>query len=103
MSTQDAVLLVLMFIVFGVPALGITARLVLRPMVDSIVRLIEAFNARIPLDGDSRIAHLEQEVQFLRSSVRQLSEGAAFDREIQDGSRGPISLPPRPTDGTADG
>jgi hypothetical protein len=86
MDTKDALMIALMFMVFGVPALGITARFALKPIVDSIVRLREAFNVG-PASGvvERRVLELEDEVAQLRSSVTGLEETVAFQQKLLAG------------------
>jgi hypothetical protein len=77
---KDAALLVIMFIVFGVPAMAVAARLAIRPTADAIVRLREsAAPGRAP---EGRFEALEAEVGQLRQEVRRLAEAEAFAREL---------------------
>jgi hypothetical protein len=78
---RDAAMIVLMFIVFGVPALALAARLVIRPMLDAIDRFGQgvAVKSQPP---DSRIEALEAEVSRLSAEVLRLSESEAFHRQL---------------------
>ena len=92
MNIQDAVMLVLMFVVFGVPALALAARLVIRPMLDAIISLRETAAARA-MAPDPRLAELEAELSRLSLEVERLSEAEAFHRQLnQPASQ---NLPPR--------
>ena len=81
MDPKDAALLVLMFIVFGAPALALAARLAIRPLLDAIDRFKEgvAVTPRLP---DPRIQALEAEVSRLSKEVKQLTEAEAFHRQL---------------------
>ena len=81
MDPKDAALLLLMFIVFGAPALALTARLVIRPILDAMDRLRDgvANSARLP---DARVQALEAEVVRLAKEVERLSEAEAFHRQL---------------------
>lgn len=81
MDPKDAALLVLMFIVFGAPALALAARLAIRPTLDAIDRLREgvALTSRLP---DPRVEVLEAEVRRLSKEVQRLSESEAFHQQL---------------------
>ena len=81
MDPKDAVLLVLMFIVFGAPALALAARLAIRPILDAIDRFREgvAVSSRVP---DPRVQALEAEVSRLSKEVQRLGEAEAFHRQL---------------------
>lgn len=83
MDPKDAALLLLMFIVFGAPALALAARLAIRPILDAIDRLREgvAGSVRLP---DPRVQALETEVTRLSREVQRLSESEAFHRQLLD-------------------
>ncbi|HEY0672883.1 MAG TPA: hypothetical protein VGD27_11475 [Longimicrobiales bacterium] len=82
MEINDAVLLVLMFIVFGVPALAIAARLVIRPVIEAILRLRESYGSSGAQASDPRITALEAQVSRLAIEVQRLTESEAFNREL---------------------
>lgn len=83
MEAKDAVLLAIMGVVFCVPVLGITVRLALKPIVDSIVRLREtAPTARLSDAVAGRVVELEDEVRSLRSSVARLEETVDFQQKL---------------------
>jgi HAMP domain-containing protein len=81
MDPKDAVMLVLMFVVFGAPALALAARLAIRPILDAIDRFREgvAVSARNP---DPRVQALEAEVMRLSKEVQRLNEAEAFHRQL---------------------
>ena len=80
MNAKDGLMIILMFVVFGVPALALAARLVIRPMLDAIDRFRETtVSARQP---DPRIAEMEAELSRLSVEVQRLSESEAFHRQL---------------------
>ena len=100
MDPSEIAAMVAAFVIVGVPVLGITARLVVRPIVDALVRLQEA-----GLMGTSQqqqleqrqIVELQEEVQTLRRAVERLTEAESFNRQLGAGET--RSEPPRPTSG----
>lgn len=94
MDFEDAAFLALMFVVFGVPAVAIAARLAIRPIVEAIVRLREVFVvAPGAAPSEQRLARLEAEIEALRAAVASLSEEAAFDRQLQASGDLAVHLP----------
>jgi len=81
MDPKDAAMIVLMFIVFGVPALALAARLVIRPVLEAIDRFREGV-AVAPRQPDTRVEVLEAEVARLSTEVERLSESEAFHRQL---------------------
>ena len=83
MEAKDAVLLAIMSVVFCVPVLGITVRLALKPIVDSIVRLREtAPTTRLSDAVAGRVLELEDEVRQLRTTVGRLEETVDFQQKL---------------------
>jgi hypothetical protein len=83
MEPKDAVLLAIMAVTFCVPVLGITIRLALKPIVDSIVRLRETAPAGQLSDAVAgRVVELEDEVRSLRTSVARLEETVDFQQKL---------------------
>lgn len=80
-TIKEAAFLILMFIVFGIPALAIAARLAIRPVLDAVLSLRETAAAR-PLASDSRVAALEAEVSRLSLEIGRLTDAQAFDRQL---------------------
>src|SRR4051812_45375090 len=79
MDPKDAVLLGVFSIVVCVPVLAITARIALKPIVDSLVRLREAGYGSPGGGGavERRVIELEDEVKQLRQSLSGLEETVA--------------------------
>jgi len=85
-----------------VPVLAISARIALRPIVESIARLRELTASAA--SGQARALHAELDelratTARLREEVRALREGEAFYRALQ----APREVPPAAGGSTADG
>jgi hypothetical protein len=76
--------------VFIIPALGITARFAVKPVVDAIVRLKESFG-EAPVGGlvERRVLELEEELRQVQEELRRLSEAEAFQRSLISGAPQP--------------
>lgn len=81
--TEDWAIVLVTFIVVGIPVMGLTARLAIKPLVESILRVREAFLEK-PGDGASaaEVERLERDVRELREQVRRLTEASEFDRKL---------------------
>jgi hypothetical protein len=100
MDPAEAIKLGILAIVICVPVLAITARLALRPIVDSIVRLREGYGGPPPSPGvERRVLELEDEVKALRQAVSRLEEADHFDRALGAPTATPAlapgSMPPQ--------
>jgi hypothetical protein len=84
MRFEEMIIAVIALLIVLIPVAGITLRFALKPVMESIARLMEARvggqNAELL---ERRIALLEQEL----SQVRRIAEGSAFDRELGAGDR----------------
>ena len=97
MDPKDAAMIVLMFVVFGAPALALAARLAIKPMLDAIDRFREgvALSPRLP---DPRVDVLEAEIARLDREVARLTESEAFHRQLASTT----TRPSPPSDGSND-
>ena len=99
MPVDDIAKLCVIFSLVVLPALAITARFALKPIVDAILRLKEggllsgpqnlAAGQEAPLLA-SEVRHLRAEVAQLQQSVAQLQEAETFHRTL-----GERAAPPR--------
>jgi len=84
---EELVMLILTFVIVGIPVLGLTARFALRPIVEAIIRLREAFAPPGGVAGglqERRLAAIEEEIGAIRLQLERL-EGTAFVRELRSG------------------
>ena len=82
--SEELLIFILAVIVLGVPVMGLTARFAMKPLIESILRVREAFLTESRTGGASatELARLEQEVSELREQVQRLTEAAEFDRKL---------------------
>lgn len=66
-----------------VPILGITARFALKPTVEALGRFMDRKGLDETLNIlERRVALMEQQIETMESSMRQLSEAAEFQRQL---------------------
>ena len=69
-----------------VPVIGITARFALKPTVEALARLFESRGVEDSVAIlERRMALLEQQMESLDGSVKQLAEVADFHRQLEAG------------------
>jgi hypothetical protein len=86
-TIKDSAILVLMFIVFGAPALAIAARIAIKPIVEVIARVRDlSASANAVEAGSSRVEALEAEITRLSIEVERLKEAEAFTRQLGRGN-----------------
>ena len=84
---EDILMAILAFVVVDIPALGFTARFALKPIVEAIIRLREAFAPQSALPSglqERRLAAIEEELGAIRVQLERM-EGTAFVKELQSG------------------
>ncbi|MDB4947473.1 MAG: hypothetical protein JWM27_122 [Gemmatimonadetes bacterium] len=93
MPTKDIILLSLVFSVVVAPALGITARFAIKPIVDALLRLKEG--GVLPGAQTTALAGAEAqaEVRQLREEVARLAGELAEVKEAQDFHRALLEPP----------
>jgi hypothetical protein len=89
---EDILAMLLIALVVFVPVAGFTIRFALKPMVDSIARLMEvraggSNNAGTAELMERRVALLEQELRLVRGEVSELSERNDFYHRLSSPSR----------------
>jgi hypothetical protein len=102
MDTGDIVGMAMVFSLVVVPALGLTARFVLKPVVDALVRLKEG---GVIMSGGARpaedVLQLREEVRQMRddmavlhTALLEIRDASEFHRALRDPSVQPAALPP---------
>jgi hypothetical protein len=87
---EEMVVAILAFVVIGVPALGFTARFALKPIVEAIIRLRDAFAPQSATPTgmqERRLVAIEEELSAIRVQLERL-EGTAFAKELRSSPRG---------------
>jgi hypothetical protein len=89
---EDIVAMLLTALVVFVPVAGLTLRFALKPMVDSIARLLEVRQgATTQAQGielmEKRIALLEQELRLMQGAVSELNERREFYEKLSSPGR----------------
>lgn len=82
--TEDWAIVLVTLIVVGVPIMGFTARFAIKPLVESVLRVREAFLEKpgAAVASAAEVERLERDVQELREQVQRLTEASEFDRKL---------------------
>ncbi len=78
-----------------IPSIGLTARFALKPIVEAIVRLKDAFpqGAGTTPQVEQRLAAVEDEMRQLRDGFERLASAVEFDAQLRAGAAPSPSLP----------
>ena len=78
-----------------IPALALTARFAMKPIVESILQLRKAFNDNkdTPSVDSAQLAMLEREVADLRREVEQLKNVREFEHALNPGATRQLQQP----------
>ncbi|HEX8245616.1 MAG TPA: hypothetical protein VF541_19040 [Longimicrobium sp.] len=100
MEANDIVKFMVICSVVVVPALGITARFALKPIVDAILRLKEG--GVLPSDNfalrevTTELQHLRAEVAEMKGEMARLQDVQGFHAALREGSSPAPAALPRP-------
>jgi len=76
---EDILIIIISGLAVLIPVAGLTLRFALKPMVDSIARLMEVKNGASSVDlVDKRVQLLEQELHGLRGEMQLLTDRTDF-------------------------
>ncbi len=94
MDSSDITGIIFGVMLIGIPMLGFTAKMVMRPLVDAIIRLREAGIMTGPAQqqqqmmiADPRLTELQEEVHSLQKAVQRLVDAEAFNRQLNAGEK----------------
>jgi hypothetical protein len=90
MTSSDITAMVVSFFLIGIPMIGFTARMVMKPLVEALVRLREAgVTSATRNEGleQRQIIELQEEIQVLRRTVERLVEAENFNRQLGAGEK----------------
>ena len=101
MDVDEVIQLAVIMSLVVLPALALTARFALKPIVDAILRLKEGGvlpGSSLPA-GDlpllvTEVRHLRDEMAQLQQTVAQLQDAATFDRSLAERPAAPLIAPP---------
>ena len=87
---EDIIAMLAVFLCFFVPIAGLTLRFALKPIVDSIVRLLEARANAAPSSAaadlnERRLALLEAELGAVRQELQRVTEQKDFMERLSAG------------------
>jgi HAMP domain-containing protein len=83
------------------PALALTMRITIRPLVEALIRLREGWNApslQVPPHLEQRLNRMETELGDVGRAVERLGASLEFDRQLRGGDEPRQPLPPLPPD-----
>lgn len=85
---EDIVAIVVFGLIVFVPVAGLTMRLALKPLIDSLIRIAEVRrSSQETALLEKRLALVEQELSSVRSEVREVTAQAEFYRKLADPAR----------------
>jgi hypothetical protein len=94
MSVDEFVRASLVFSVVILPALAVTARFALKPVVDAVLRLKEG--GALPSSNPAaslEVRQLRDDVAELQRTVRELQEAESFNRALAESKRPALAGP----------
>ena len=72
----DITLIILVAMIAGVPILGVTFRLAIKPVVEAILLLQESFTESAPTEGlELRLSRLEEDIRLLSRAIEPDRDG----------------------------
>ena len=97
---EEVMIVLVTGMVVGIPVLGLTIRMVARPMAEAIATLKESFSGPQGISmGDQRLMRLEDEVDGLRKTVARLEEAEDFRKALDAPKAQDKALPPGSSQG----
>jgi hypothetical protein len=80
---DEIIILLVTLVVIVVPALAVTARIAVRPLVEAIIRLREGLAGPPPGVRSEELQAIRDELADLRRTVERLAEIRQFDRQLE--------------------
>ena len=88
MNPNDVAPMVMGLVIVGIPVLGFTAKMVLKPLVEALVRLREAgvvMGSQQQQLADQKFVQMQEEIRLLHEQVERLTEAETFHRQLGAG------------------
>ncbi|MEN8375318.1 MAG: hypothetical protein ABFS34_07705 [Gemmatimonadota bacterium] len=83
MDVEEFLAVVAVFAIIVLPALALTSRFALKPIVEAIIMLREGLAGKKPdEDAQHRLTMIEAELSELGASVRRLADAHEYDRQL---------------------
>ena len=80
---EDIVAIIMFGLIVFVPVAGLTARIALKPLIDSLIRIAEVRRSSQEMTLlEKRLALVEQELASVRGEVQEVSAQADFYRRL---------------------
>lgn len=74
------------FLCVLIPIAGLTARFALKPLIETVAKVMQARQGNEALQlVERRMAALEQEMALMRSELKQVGDGREFYRKLAEG------------------
>lgn len=84
---EDIIIILMSGLIVFTPVAGLTLRFALKPLVDSIARIMEVRTRKDEADLlDKRVALLEQELSVARTELRELKDRDEFYQRLGPGT-----------------
>ena len=85
---EDIIAILIGGLIILVPVAGITARFALKPLIDSLIRMVETRRSTQEVELlERRLALVEQELAVVRNEVKELGAQSDFHRRLADPAR----------------
>lgn len=95
---EEVFIVIVTAMVLGVPILGLTIRMLAKPLAEAITTLKDGFSSpQGPSMADQRLMRLEDEVDVLRKTVARLEEAEEFRKALNAPQAATPTLPPGST------
>ncbi len=89
----DTIKMVSLFLLMFVPVLGITVRFALKPVTDSVLKVMQARQTGEEMQMlERRVQLMEQELQMLRTEMQLTGEQKELYRRLSESSAPPAQL-----------
>ena len=85
-AIQEIIMTVGVILAVLIPVTGLTLRFAIKPFLQDTRELRQARDQSAELPHDSRLDHMEAQLESLESSIGRLLEVVEFDRQLKSGT-----------------
>jgi hypothetical protein len=87
MDTEEMLIVMGSIVLVFIPALALTARFALKPIVEAIIRLREGFTSTPrEVASDQRLLRMEQQLSALQRRLDEVEKAGTFERQLGRGN-----------------